>query len=68
MHHPGEDVWVFGLLDIGLGITSPGAPTHSDGVVLHTTLWVDGVKLEEEGSNVHPELMGIRKRLGVPGY
>ena len=63
-----EDARVFGSLDIGLGITSQGAPTHSDGVVLNPTLWVDKNMLEEEGEYVHPELVAICKKLGVSGY
>ena len=63
-----EDARVFGSLDIGLGITLKGAPTHSDGVVLSPTLWVDDVMLEEEGEYVHPELVAICNKLGVLGY
>ncbi len=63
-----EDARVFGSLDIGLGITAQGAPTHSDGVVLNPTLWVDEAQLEQEGEYVHPELVAICKKLGVAGY
>jgi leucyl aminopeptidase (aminopeptidase T) len=63
-----EDARVFGSLDIGLGITAQGAPTHSDGVVLNPTLWVDQVQLQEEGEYVHPELVAICRKLGVAGY
>jgi leucyl aminopeptidase (aminopeptidase T) len=63
-----EDARVFGSMDIGLGITSRGAPTHSDGIVLDATVWADDVKLQDEGDYVHPDLAAICHKLGVPGY
>jgi leucyl aminopeptidase (aminopeptidase T) len=63
-----EDAHVFGCMDIGLGITALGAPTHSDGIVLHPSVWADNVMLQGEGEYVHPELVAICRKLGVPGY
>jgi leucyl aminopeptidase (aminopeptidase T) len=63
-----EDARVFGSMDIGIGITAQGAPTHSDGIVLNPTVRADDVILEEDGEYVHPELVAICKKLGVLGY
>jgi len=63
-----EDARVFGSMDIGLGITSLGSPTHTDGIVLDPSVWADDVMLEEEGEYVHPDLAAICRKLGVLGY
>jgi leucyl aminopeptidase (aminopeptidase T) len=63
-----EDARVFGSMDIGLGITAKGAPTHTDGIVLDPSVWADEDQLEQEGEYVHPELAAICRKLGVPGY
>ena len=63
-----EDERVFGCLDIGIGITSRGAPTHTDGIVLDASVWADHMQLEDEGRYVHPELAALCKRMGAPGY
>ncbi len=63
-----EDARVFGSMDIGLGITSGGAPTHTDGIVLNPSIWADDELLEKEGKYIHPELVSICKKLDVLGY
>ena len=63
-----EDARVFGCIDIGLGITANGAPTHTDGIVLNPSVWADDKQLEIEGKYIHPELVSICKKLNVFGY
>ncbi len=63
-----EDERVFGCLDIGIGITARGAPTHTDGIVLNASVWADDVQLEDEGRYTHPELATWCRKMGAPGY
>jgi leucyl aminopeptidase (aminopeptidase T) len=63
-----EDERVFGCTQFGIGPSSKGAPSHTDGVVLNPSVWADDVQLEEEGRYVHPELMELCRKMGVPGY
>ena len=59
-----EDERVWGCTEWGLGYMSDynyppdgiQAPTHTDGICLNSTVWLDGEKLLEKGSIVHPEL------------
>ncbi len=63
-----EDERVFGCINIGIGPTRLGAPTHTDGVMLNASVWADDDQLEDEGAYVHPELAALCRELGVPGY
>jgi len=63
-----EDERVFGCMQFGIGPASKGAPGHTDGVVLNPSVWADDILLEEEGRYVHPELVGLCREMGVPGY
>ncbi len=63
-----EDERVFGCMEFGIGPSSLGAPSHTDGIVLNPSVWADDVELEREGTYVHLELVAICKQLGVPGY
>lgn len=76
-HHPGitrltgrivEDERVFGCMNIGIGPTRLGAPTHSDGIFLNASVWADDVQLEDEGTYVHPDLVEICREMEVAGY
>ncbi len=63
-----EDERVFGSVEIGIGSQVPSfavgqAAAHTDGVMLHPTVILDGVVLEEEGTFVHPELADLSKQL-----
>lgn len=60
-----EDERVFGCLDIGIGPQNLGAPSHTDGIILHPTILTDGVEMEHDGEYVHPELHELVQRLGV---
>jgi len=63
-----EDERVFGCMQFGIGPSSKGAPSHTDGVVLNPSVWADGVQLEEEGQYVHPGLIELCREMGAPGY
>ncbi len=63
-----EDERVFGCTQFGIGPAILGAPSHTDGVVLNSSVWADGTPLELEGRYVHPELTELCRQMGVPGY
>lgn len=59
-----EDERVWGCTEWGLGYLSShnappdgiDAPSHTDGICLNSTVWLDDTKLLDRGSIVHPEL------------
>ncbi len=64
-----EDERVFGCVEIGIGTQSDHfqgsagrAPSHTDGIILSPSVWIDGILIEEEGEYVHPELQDPAKR------
>ena len=70
-----EDERVFGCIEMGIG--SQGvqiggltwqAASHTDGIVLSPSIYLDGEPLEVDGRYVHPEVVAACRRLGVPGY
>lgn len=60
-----EDERVFGCLDIGIGPQHLGAPSHTDGIILHPTILADDVEIERDGVYVHADLRDLVARLGV---
>jgi len=60
-----EDERVFGCVNIGFGPQRLGAPSHTDGVILRPSIVADGVEIERAGVYVHPDLVGLCRRLGV---
>jgi leucyl aminopeptidase (aminopeptidase T) len=63
-----EDERVFGCMQFGIGATELGSPTHSDGVVLSPSVWLDDEQIEDTGRYVHPELARLCREMGVAGY
>jgi leucyl aminopeptidase (aminopeptidase T) len=63
-----EDERVFGCMQFGIGPSSMGAPSHTDGVALNPSVWADEAQLEQEGRYVHPQLVELCRELGAPGY
>jgi 2,5-dihydroxypyridine 5,6-dioxygenase len=67
-----EDERVWGSTEWGLGnigsclIQPDGIPaaSHSDGICLNTSAWLDGEMVLDEGKVVHPELKSLSKKLG----
>lgn len=70
-----EDERIFGCMEFGIGsqgIRIGGkhwdAASHSDGIVLHPTILLDGEVLEENGVYVDETARQICRELGVIGY
>ncbi len=78
--HPGakltgdivEDERVWGSTEWGIGNIGPSliapagipGPSHTDGICLNTSAWVDGKQIMDEGRMTHPELSRLAKELG----
>jgi len=68
-----EDERVWGSTEWGLGyvgpdLTNDGKPiraaSHTDGICLNTSVWLDEMQIYENGKLVHQELAGLAKKLG----
>jgi len=67
-----EDERVWGCTEWGVGYVGPmlappkGIPaaSHSDGICLNTSVWLDGVQIADKGKIVHKDLIEIAKKLG----
>ena len=78
--HPGakltgnilEDERVWGCTEWGLGNVGPmylppngkKAASHTDGICLNSSVWLDNVQFTDKGKVIHPELTGLAKKLG----
>ncbi|HQK53183.1 MAG TPA: aminopeptidase [Sedimentibacter sp.] len=67
----GEDERVWGCTEWGFGsigayIAPPGvpAPSHTDGITLNTTTYLDGVKIIDEGKVIEDTLVKLAAKLG----
>ncbi len=63
-----EDERVFGCMQFGIGATEYGSPSHTDGVVLNPSVWLDDMQIEENGRYIHPDLVEFCRRMGAAGY
>jgi leucyl aminopeptidase (aminopeptidase T) len=67
-----EDERVWGSTEWGLGYLSPidappegiKAKSHCDGICMNSTVWLDEVKILDNGIVVHPELTSMVRKLG----
>ena len=66
-----EDERVWGATEWGLGhvgpIYVPGGipgPSHSDGICLNSSVWLDGVQIMNNGQLLDPELIKLAEKLG----
>jgi len=68
-----EDERVWGCTEWGLGYVNPyltpdiggrKAASHTDGICLNSSVWLDDVQLLDKGKVVHPELKELAKKLG----
>lgn len=66
-----EDERVWGSTEWGIGQVPPDvvdgggpAPSHTDGICLNTSVWLDGVQIMDDGRLVVPELQALAKKLG----
>ena len=39
------------------------AASHTDGICLNTSVWLDGDQIWDRGKSVHPELAELERRL-----
>jgi len=68
----GEDERVWGCTQWGFGaigsfLAPPDgvpAPSHTDGITLNTSVWLDGVQITDKGKVIDPELVELAKKLG----
>jgi len=67
-----EDERIWGATEWGIGYVGPmltgGEPipaaSHTDGICLNTSVWLDGEQIWDKGRSVHPELAELAKKLG----
>jgi len=67
-----EDERVWGSTEWGIGhigalLIKPdgvSAPSHTDGICLNTSVWLDGKQIMDEGKMVDPDLIKLAKKLG----
>jgi leucyl aminopeptidase (aminopeptidase T) len=68
-----EDERVWGATEWGVGAVGPcfsrtgeliPAPSHTDGICLNTSAWLDGIQILDEGRVVDEELAKLAKELG----
>jgi len=67
-----EDERVWGCTEWGVGHIGPSiappdgipAASHSDGICLNTSVWLDGEQLLDKGKVVHKDLIEMAKKLG----
>ena len=60
-----EDERVWGCTEWGIGnMAWRPAATHTDGICLNTSIWLDGKQLLDKGRSLDPELATIAKQLG----
>jgi len=60
-----EDERVWGCVEWGIGnMRWRPAATHTDGICLNASVWVDGEQILDRGRSVHPELAELARELG----
>ena len=66
-----EDERVWGATEWGIGNVGPrlvpggiAGPSHSDGICLNSSVWLDGVQIMDKGQLLDPELKKLAKALG----
>jgi len=66
-----EDERVWGSVEWGLGHQAESfkgnagpAKSHTDGICLNASIWMDGQKISDQGVFIHPELSILAKKLG----
>ena len=62
-----ENERVWGCTEWGIGYLSAAdapptgipAPSHSDGICLNSSVWLNGIQILKEGKVIHPELVEL---------
>jgi 2,5-dihydroxypyridine 5,6-dioxygenase len=68
-----EDERVWGATQWGFGYVSPAdvppdgipAKSHTDGICLNSSVWLDGVQILDNGKVIHPDLKLLAEALIV---
>jgi len=70
-----EDERIFGCVECGMGTQGEGlggkgwvAASHTDGMVLNPSIYLNEKAIEEEGFYTNPRLVQLCRELGVSGY
>jgi len=60
-----EDERVWGCVEWGIGnmMWRPAA-SHTDGICLNASVWLDGKQILDKGKSIHPKLAELAKKLG----
>lgn len=60
-----EDERIWGCTEWGIGhMAFRPAASHSDGICLNTSVWLDGKQILDKGKSLDPELAELAKKLG----
>jgi leucyl aminopeptidase (aminopeptidase T) len=65
-----ERVWgstEWGIGNVGAILIKPDgipAPSHTDGICLNTSVWLDGKQIMDEGKMIEPDLIKLAQKLG----
>jgi 2,5-dihydroxypyridine 5,6-dioxygenase len=60
-----EDERVWGAVEWGIGnMAWRPAASHSDGICLNASVWLDGKQVLDEGKSVDMELLKLAQKLG----
>ncbi|MDD4895326.1 MAG: aminopeptidase, partial [Atribacterota bacterium] len=66
-----EDERIWGSTEWGIGNVGPilvyggiSGPSHSDGICLNSSAWLDNVQILDKGVFVEPKLKELAKKLG----
>lgn len=60
-----EDERVWGCIEWGIGnMNWRPAASHTDGICLNASVWLDGNQILDKGKSIHPELANLAKKLG----
>jgi leucyl aminopeptidase (aminopeptidase T) len=60
-----EDERVWGAVEWGIGnMAWRPAASHSDGICLNVSVWLDGKQILDKGRSIDPELASLAKELG----
>lgn len=62
-----EDERIWGCIEWGIGhMAFRPASSHSDGICLNVSVWLDGKQILDKGSSLDPELAEVARKLGNP--
>jgi 2,5-dihydroxypyridine 5,6-dioxygenase len=60
-----EDERIWGCVEWGIGnMRWRPAASHTDGICLNVSVWLDGEQILDKGTSVHPELRELAMKLG----